>query len=175
LQILITGPPRSGKSTLISTVVSQLSRIGYVISGFFTPEVRLNQNRIGFDIKDIKSGKNFTLSRIGNLKSSYQVGKYQVDIASFEEYLADNLNVEEGDSDLLVIDEIGKMELGSKVFIDLLYHWFQSEMNIVASIGQNLHHPVVNCIHHREHVLEYSINVENRDIILDTILSHFSR
>jgi nucleoside-triphosphatase len=57
-KILITGPPRCGKSTLISRLIKYYSvEKNYKVYGFLTPEVREKGNRIGFDIMDIASGK----------------------------------------------------------------------------------------------------------------------
>ena len=39
-KILITGPPRCGKSTLISKLLSYYFKKNYVIWGFQTPEAR---------------------------------------------------------------------------------------------------------------------------------------
>ena len=55
-KFLITGPPRCGKSTLISRLIDYLLN-KYTIQGFLTPEVRKEGKRIGFDIYDIYSKK----------------------------------------------------------------------------------------------------------------------
>ncbi len=74
-KILITGPPRSGKSTLISRIIEYYSKKNYVIYGFLTPEVRMGGKRVGFDVEDIYSGKRNKLARIGNYKTQFKLGR----------------------------------------------------------------------------------------------------
>ena len=45
--ILVTGPPRMGKSTLIERIVSKIRR---PVTGFFTREIREGGKRVGFSI-----------------------------------------------------------------------------------------------------------------------------
>jgi len=51
--ILITGPPRCGKSTLIEKLVN---RIEWPVTGFFTREIKGKDRRVGFS-KNTLDGK----------------------------------------------------------------------------------------------------------------------
>ncbi|MFX1481509.1 MAG: nucleoside-triphosphatase, partial [Promethearchaeota archaeon] len=53
IKILITGPPRSGKSTLIVKLIKYFTKREFSIYGFLTPEVKEDNHRIGFDVEDI--------------------------------------------------------------------------------------------------------------------------
>jgi len=52
-KILITGPPRCGKSTMITKLIEFYSKKNYKIYGFLTPEVKHINKRVGFDVQDI--------------------------------------------------------------------------------------------------------------------------
>ena len=56
-KILITGPPRCGKSTLISKLTTHYEKLGREIRGFLTPEIKHDGKRIGFDVLDIETNK----------------------------------------------------------------------------------------------------------------------
>ncbi len=115
--ILVTGAPRTGKTTLISTIISNLN---IRVIGFLTNEIREKNIRTGFTIETCSGIKKILASK-KNLDSKYRVGRYGV-------YL-DNLNfivskleeeIEKEMPKLIIIDEIGKMELFSQSFKDFV-------------------------------------------------------
>ncbi|XP_011872795.1 PREDICTED: cancer-related nucleoside-triphosphatase homolog isoform X2 [Vollenhovia emeryi] len=96
-----------------------LEKRGSRFDGFYTEEVRdRNGSRIGFDIVGVKDpGGRLPLARLKGLteapKSSAQVGNYRVLLNNFETVALPILDL---DTDVLLVDEIGKMELFSKEF-----------------------------------------------------------
>lgn len=170
-KILITGLPRSGKSTLISKLIDHYSKKNYTICGFQTPEVRESGNRIGFDIIDIYSGKISQLARVGDLKTKYRVGKYTVFVEEFDKYLADSLDLEGKVIDLIVIDEIGKMELFSKEFQNFVKRIFISNKTILATIGLKLNHPIKDFLLSLPTVQLLNLNRQNFQTVLQKVIS----
>ncbi|MFQ5893993.1 MAG: nucleoside-triphosphatase, partial [Nitrospinota bacterium] len=110
-KILLTGPPRVGKTTCIERL---LGRLEAPAAGFFTREVREAGRRVGFDVEDLE-GRRGVLSRIG-LAGPHRVGRYGVDLADFEAVALPALEAGLEIGALVVIDEIGKMELFSERF-----------------------------------------------------------
>lgn len=171
-KVLITGPPRCGKSTLISELIDYyINKKNYIIYGFLTPEVRESGNRIGFDILDIYSGKKSQLSRVGNFKTKYKLGKYNVFIEEFDKYLDNTLNLEGKTIDLIIIDEIGKMELFSKKFQDFIKQIFSSNVSILASIGLKLQHPLKDYLLNLPSVVVLNLNRQNSRLIFKKVIS----
>jgi nucleoside-triphosphatase THEP1 len=170
-KILITGPPRCGKSTLISKLIEHFSKQNLIIYGFLTPEVREHGNRIGFDIVDIYSGEKSQLARVGNFKTKYMVGKYNVFIEQFEKYLEDALNLEGIPVDLIAIDEIGKMELFSKKFQHFIKKTFGSNISILATIGLKLKHSLKDYLLNLPSVVLLNLNRQNFQLIFEKVIS----
>ncbi|EGD81014.1 hypothetical protein PTSG_10957 [Salpingoeca rosetta] len=130
--ILITGSPGTGKSTLVSKLIARFKDKGVPMQGFWTKEVRQGGNRIGFDVVTL-DGKEGVLSRVG--AKGPRVGKYGVNVKEFEELALPCLRAgpvqkqEQGGEEagqqgrqrqavrLVVVDEIGKMELFSQPFM----------------------------------------------------------
>ena len=79
MNILLTGRPGIGKTTLIKKLIDSVSLSK---GGFYTEEIRKGRERIGFSLITLE-GKKSTLSSI-KIKSPYRVGKYRVDVDSFE-------------------------------------------------------------------------------------------
>ncbi len=174
-KVLISGPPRCGKSTLISELIEYYTnKKNYTIYGFITPEIREGGNRIGFDIVDIYSGEESQLARVGNFKTKYRVGKYNVFIEEFEKYLEDTLNLDRKSIDLIIIDEIGKMELFSKKFQDFIKKAFTSNISILASIGLKLQHPLKDYLLNLPSVVLLNLNRQNSRLIFEKVISLIS-
>jgi nucleoside-triphosphatase THEP1 len=127
--ILITGPPRCGKSTLIERVVRQLDRPA---TGVFTREVRAGERRVGFAIETL-DGKRGILAH-QDLKARYQVGKYGVNLSDIEGIAVPSL-LPSGPEELVVVDEIGKMECFSRLFRDTLIRVLNSRHPVLGSIA----------------------------------------
>lgn len=111
--LLLTGHPGLGKTTAIRRVVA---RLGEQAGGFYTEEVRAQGRRTGFRLVAL-DGPEGTLASV-NRSGPYRVGKYavhredleRVGVAALQRALA------QPQVRVVVIDEIGKMELISPGF-----------------------------------------------------------
>eukprot|EP00164_Ancoracysta_twista_P001961 GFYU01002576.1.p1 GENE.GFYU01002576.1~~GFYU01002576.1.p1 ORF type:complete len:201 (-),score=45.15 GFYU01002576.1:202-762(-) len=115
----LTGSPGVGKSTLVEKVVNLVrenaGNTSLRLGGFVTREVREGGGgRTGFKVVTL-SGKEGVLAAVDSGRQGPKVGKFTVDVTSFEKAALPELD--RRDVDVLVIDEIGKMELFSKPFV----------------------------------------------------------
>jgi nucleoside-triphosphatase len=78
LNILITGSPGVGKTTLMEAIQKKVKGRGYNIGGVYCPEIRENNRRTGFGIVDIATGRKGVLASINS--SGPTVGKYHVNL-----------------------------------------------------------------------------------------------
>ena len=133
--ILLTGKPGTGKTTLIEKIITHL-RQEYphlLISGFLTKEVQSGGRRIGFDIYTLE-GKKGVLARteFNDNKKRKRVGKYQVDLEDLEAIGITSLKKK---ADIIILDEIGKMELFSDIFKETINILFQENTMVLATIS----------------------------------------
>jgi len=129
--VLISGPPGIGKTTFIRVLANRLEE--YNPAGFFTEEIRNAQGaREGFRLVTL-GGRQLVLSHI-HQGGSYRVGRYGVDVAGFEQLLAE-LDLRHAQSRLTIIDEIGKMECLSRRFMDDVTALLNQPKLLIATIA----------------------------------------
>ena len=170
-KILITGPPKCGKSTMISKLIEFYSKKNYKIYGFLTPEVKKDNKREGFDVQDNHSKDRFPLARIGNYKTRFKLGKYSIFVKEFENYIDALFNIEDRKVNLIIIDEIGKMELFSEKFQDLIKKLFKSNTPLIATIGEKMSHSVKDYILRLPNITLLNLTRNNSEKVFQTILS----
>jgi nucleoside-triphosphatase len=125
--LLITGPPGCGKTTLLVRLARQLAALRP--AGFYTEEIREGGIRQGFRLTGL-DGRQGVLAH-ARFKGGPRVGRYGVDVAGFEAFLA-GLDLA---APLLFIDEIGRMECLSPRFVALVRELLDSERMVVATVA----------------------------------------
>ena len=137
------------------------------VSGFVTREIREGGRRTGFRI-ETAAGEEGTLARVGH-RGGPRVGRYGVDLEAFERIALPAL---EGVSAgcVLVIDELGKMELASKRFREAVGALFDSETPIVATVHAH-RHPFTDELKRRDDVEVRRVAPANRDALPEQILA----
>ncbi|MFW9773976.1 MAG: NTPase [Candidatus Thorarchaeota archaeon] len=170
-KIVITGPPRCGKSTLIKRLIVYCNDKGIHVDGFLTPEVRRGGNRIGFDIELIDSKERKKLARIGENITGYRLGKYDVYVKELEVIISDLAKTDFDKLNILFIDEIGKMELFSNKFAEFMNQLFNIDLSIIATIGERLNHPIKKEIYNKPNLLLFNLSRNNQDEIFHKITS----
>lgn len=128
---LVTGPPGSGKTTFIVKLAGQLKNRG--VAGFFTKEIRKSGSRKGFELESLTGNKSILAHT--DIKSRHRVGKYRVDVEEFDKFL-DNIPFFDARTRLVIIDEIGKMEVLSDKFIRIVELLLESDKTVIATIAQ---------------------------------------
>jgi nucleoside-triphosphatase len=157
LRILLTGPPGCGKTTVILRTLRLLSQPA---AGFYTEEVRGKGGRLGFDIVAL-DGRRGPLARVG--RPGPRVGKYAVDVEAFEEVGVRALEAGLREPhQLLVLDELGKMEFLSARFVMLLERVFQSLNPLLGTILYR-QHPLGDRLRHAPGVELIHVTPQNRD------------
>ena len=166
MNILLTGPPRCGKSTVIEKLVKQISR---PVSGFFTREIRKEGKRVGFSIITL-DGKEGVLAH-QNSPSRVRVGKYRVNLDQLDQIAVPSIIPAKPD-EIVIIDEIGKMECFSPLFRQTLLKTLDSENLVIGSIALK-GGPFIQKIKKREDVLLMTVTEKNRDSLAADLLKQF--
>lgn len=162
--ILITGIPGIGKTTLIRKLSEELKDFHPV--GFYTAEIRERGIRKGFELISL-DGRKGLLSH-GEIKSLFRVSKYKVDIEGFENFLGTLLFLDP-QTGLIIIDEIGKMECLSGKFNKRIQEILDSQKLVIATIALRGGGLIAE-VKKRDDVKLFEVVQSNRDTLVSEIL-----
>lgn len=155
-----------GKTTLMEKVVGKL-RPRLRLAGFLTSELRSpGGERIGFGIRTL-AGREGVLARVG-LASRHRVGRYGVNREELERLALPELC--RRDVELLVIDEIGKMECASGRFRRAVEDALDSEVAVLATLGIG-GSPFFEALQNRPDVELRTLTEGNRDALAEELVS----
>jgi nucleoside-triphosphatase len=126
--ILLVGRPGVGKTTVIQRLAERL--VKPVLAGFTTEEIRSGGARQGFRAVTL-AGESSILAHVG-VESAARVGRYGVDVTGFEELVLHELD---RPCDLMLIDEIGKMECFSSRFVAATEALLDSDTPVIATVA----------------------------------------
>ncbi|BAW31785.1 MAG TPA: NTPase [Methanothermobacter sp.] len=163
--IIITGRPRSGKTTLIKKIKNHLEEKGAAIGGIFTPEIRKNNKRIGFKIIDIMTGEEGILAKKGS--PGPRVGSYGVNIETIKKVGVPGIERAIKSADYILIDEVAPMELKDPNFMLKVEEALSSDKIVIAAF----HRRLIQNMKNKRNIQIFRINPENRKLIYEKIKS----
>jgi nucleoside-triphosphatase len=157
-RILLEGRPGGGKTTVARRLADLLRDRGADLRGFTTEEIRRGRRRIGFSVETM-DGKHAVLAHV-DLAGPPRVGRYGVDVAAFEKVALPGLDCVSGP--IVIVDEIGKMELASARFRDAVSRLLDGRCPVVATVHA-FAHPFTDALKARDDVEIVRVTERNRD------------
>ena len=166
-RILLTGPPRCGKTTVVQKLVARFTGAA---AGFYTREVRRAGERVGFEIVTL-DGQVAWLSRV-DFPGPFRVGKYGVNLENLHRVGLPALEPAPG-VDLIVVDEVGKMECLSPRFIAALERLWAAPVSLLITVSARGGGYMQRLKEKPDKIL-LTVTPENREALPDRILNLLS-
>lgn len=165
--IFVSGKPGCGKTTLIKEIISELNLDA---GGFYTSEIREDGKRLGFEIRDLDGEKGLLAHK--DFKSPYRVGSYKVNIKDLEEIGVNSILRAIKEDKLIVIDEVGKMEMKSLKFKQALVAALDSKNKVLGTI-KLFPDSFTDKIRKRKDVKIFYLTKENKERIKKEIIKNY--
>ncbi|MFH1053205.1 MAG: nucleoside-triphosphatase [Candidatus Woesearchaeota archaeon] len=169
--VFITGIPRSGKSTLLESILKYLDKSKTNKKGLITRENRENQERTGFEVITSTGERRILASKLHKtpiqVESSISGSPYYVDIPSFELILP---VLSAFTNETLYIDEVGQMQLHSDRFQALVRTYLDSQNCFLGTLSRDYPHPLIKHIRQRDDVTIFHLDPANREVIYEKIM-----
>lgn len=159
MKILLEGRPGSGKTTVVARLADLLRDRGVAVTGFVTHELRERGRRVGFELETF-DGRRATLAHT-SFSGPPRVGKYGVDIEALEAVALPALE-QPARSGVVVIDELGKMELASERFRDAVSRIFETQVDVLATIHV-FRHPFTEALKERPDIERVQVTPASRN------------
>ena len=168
--VFVTGRPGVGKTSVILRAVDVLKAKGHKVGGMISREVRERGVRVGFEIVDFNTGQRGWLAHIAQ-STGPQIGKYRVNLGDLNVIGASSIINALRDADIIVVDEIGPMELFSPEFRKAVDQARESGKPVVGTIHFRARDSLINAIRAREDAEILEVTYENRESLHNVIIS----
>ncbi len=165
--ILLTGRPGSGKTTTIRRIVSRLTR---EVGGFYTEEIREKGRRVGFRILTMDAQEG-VMAHV-DIQSPDRIGKYGVDLTVVDTLAVESLQQAKSENSLIIIDEIGPMELLSSKFKGEVLDVINGDSDVLGTVAKRKNE-FINQIRRLPNVTILEIFPGNREEIVEEVVSRF--
>lgn len=165
-RIAVTGSPGVGKSTLVAKVVKDSD---LKVGGVLARERRYKDRRTGFELLDLSTGALGVLA--DETGSGPQLGKYRVHPEDLDGIGARAVEAALK-CDLIVVDEIGPMELSSRKFVSAVEMAIASSKPMLVVLHEWSNHRLAKKIRSTFKVI--TVTLENRNPLADEIARIFS-
>ena len=168
IKILLTGKPGCGKTTLIQKVIAHIPG---PIMGFYTQEMRTVGRRVGFNLITL-DGQQRVLAHV-DMRGSHRIGKYGVDIATLDELAVPVLYQGIEENGLIIIDEIGPMEILSPHFRQAVLDVLESPVRVLGTIVWRSI-PFMDSLKTRSNVELINVHRDNRQQLVQDLTARLS-
>jgi len=169
--ILLTGLPGCGKTTVAMAALALLRESGVATFGFWTQEIREGGERRGFALELVSGGRD-VLASVDLVAP--RVGKYGVNVEAMQRLVVPEIEraiaaARTGARAVIVMDEIGKMELFSRSFQQVVVSALDSPAWVLATVMLRPH-PFADSLKARSDVQVVTVTAENRSGLAERIL-----
>jgi nucleoside-triphosphatase len=164
VKIGITGLPGSGKTQTLLRIIQLLEQEGIKVGGMVTEPIIEKQRRSGFRITNWLTKEHEVFAHEG-LKSRVRSGRYGVNLAALDGLGTRSLAEARESADVIVIDEVGKMEVESEVFTQSVVETLDANKSIVMTLHKKSRNPLLQDIRRRDELRLLEVTPVNKNLL----------
>ena len=164
VKIGITGIPGSGKTYTLLRVLEMLQETEYTIGGMVNEPVMDGRHKTGFTVRNLVTGEKDVFAST-EIESKVMVGKIGVDIEKLDAIGVKAIEQAIDECDIIVIDEVGKMEVESEAFVEVVKKSLDAEKPMIITLHKKSRNPLLQDIRRRDDVRILEVTPTNRNIL----------
>lgn len=163
-KIGITGLQGAGKTYALVKVIEMLEEEGKKVGGMITRPIIEDRKRVGFYVIDWETDEKGILAHM-DFDTDFEVGKFNVDLKTLETVGVSALRRATEEADIIVIDEVGKMEVESEDFVDAVKEALEAEKPMLLTLHKKSRNPLLQNIRRRDDVRILEVTPINRNLL----------
>jgi nucleoside-triphosphatase len=168
-RVFLTGIPSVGKSTVVRKVAERVQQDGVKVGGMISADLRSGSARVGFEIRDLMTGNLGVLAHV-NQTTGPRIGRFHVKDEDLDRIGAEAILSAIKHADLIVIDEVGPMELTSPRFKDAVRDALACDKALLGTVHRSAQDPLVQAIRTDRTVEVIEVTRQNRDSLPNVLL-----
>ena len=141
MRLLVVGEPRSGKTSWCRGYIDERRKTGSGVGGILCPAIEQQGRRVGSNALDLLTGQEVPfarLSRHGCVKDGETVGNYTISKEGILFACGAIERAVESSCDLVVIDEVGLLELNGKGLMPAVELALASSLEVLIVVRSSL-------------------------------------
>jgi nucleoside-triphosphatase len=165
-KIGITGMPGVGKTQTLQKIIGSLEKSGYTVQGMITKPITKKKKRVGFYVVNWQTNEKEVFAHI-DFETKEKVGKYGVDIEALEKIGVPAIEqaINDDSIDIIIIDEIGKMEMLSEKFCETVIESLDSDKPIMVTLHKKSRTPLLQDVRRRDDIRILEVTPVNRNLL----------
>lgn len=164
LKIGITGLPNAGKTYALLKVIEMLEAEGGKVGGMLTEPIFKEGRRRGFWVTDWGTRERKVLAS-PEIQSKVNVGPHGVDIDALNDIGVAAVRRATEHADIIVVDEVGKMEMESAEFVEAVKDALDSDKPVLLTLHKKSRNPLLQDIRRRDDVRILEVTPVNRNLL----------
>ena len=171
-KIGITGLPNVGKTATLAAICRKLERDDFVVGGMITRAYRPppGDERVGFYVENWETGeKEVFSSKEFNTKYKTETddGVYFVDLEPLDRIGVKAIrdSIEDEEVDIIIIDEVGKMEMHSEAFNSAVKAALDCPKPIIMTLHKKSRNPLLQDLRRRDDVRILEVTAVNKNLL----------
>lgn len=164
MKIGITGLPGAGKTHALLKVIEMLEAEEMKVGGMITQPIIEDRKRTGFKVIDWATKEEAVFAHV-NIDSKFRVSKFGVDLGALEKVGVKAIKNACQEADVIVIDEVGRMEVESPSFVNAVKETLDEDKPIILTLHKKSRNPLLQDIRRRDDVRILEVTPINRNLL----------
>jgi len=170
VKIGITGLPGAGKTEALLKVIEMLEADGHIVGGMVTTPIYEHGRKIGFEVVDWHSKRTGIFAH-RDYETPIKIGLLFVDTDVLNEIGVPSIEWATANASIIIIDEVGKMEVESDTFIKAVKSALETPKPLILTLHKKSRNPLLQDIRRRDDVRILEVTPINRNLLPYKIIS----